>query len=104
AAGVTITTISADSSGALVDISFAPQPCVRANPTLTFAPAQSPWMAAGNTATFNVTVRNNDGAGCPASTFNLQAIIPAGWSTTGLPVLFVNPGASTITTLQVTSP
>ena len=103
-AGVTITPISVDANGALVDVSFAAQPCVRGNPTLTFSPAQSPWMSSGATTTFNISVTNNDGNGCVASTFNSQASVPAGWSATGLPLTSISPGATMNFTLQVTSP
>ena len=44
AAGFTITTVSADSSGAWVNVSIAAAPCLRANPTLTLSPSQSPWV------------------------------------------------------------
>lgn len=103
-AGVTITTLSADASGALVDVSIASQPCTRANPTLTLGPAQTPWLRAGATATFSVTLKNNDGSGCQPSLFNWQSAIPAGWSAVALPSTMLSSGATTTTTFAVTSP
>lgn len=102
-AGVTITTLSADATGALIDVSFAAQPCVRANPTMTLDPSQTQWLSSGSTATFNLTLRNNDGNGCQASGFNWQAATPVGWSASVLPTTVLNPGATATTTLQVTS-
>jgi NPCBM-associated, NEW3 domain of alpha-galactosidase len=102
-AGVTITTLSADANGAFVDVSFAPQPCVHVNPTLTLDPAQTQWLASGGTATFNLTLRNNDGDGCQPSGFNLQSAVPPGWTASGLSTTALSPGATSTTTLQITS-
>lgn len=104
-AGVTITTVSVGPSGALVGVSFEPQPCARANPTVTLAPSQSPWMSSGGAATFSVSVRNNDGIGCSAGTFSWQAAVPGGWMAGfAAPVTTVAPAETTSTTLVVTSP
>ena len=105
AAGFTVTTVSADSSGAWVNVSIASAPCTRANPTLTLSPSQNPWVGSGSTVTYNVSVRNNDGTTCGSSSFNLQAAVPAGWNATfGSSPLSVGPGSTGTTTLQVTSP
>ena len=102
-AGVSITTVSADAYGAFVDITVAAQPCVRANPTVSVTPSQTQWMRSGDTATFNVSVRNNDSGGCGASSFNAQATVPAGWTSNGS-VISVGAGATASSTVQVTSP
>jgi hypothetical protein len=104
-AGFTITTVSADSSGAWVNVSIAPTPCTRANPTLTVSPSQNPWVSSGTPVSYNVSVRNNDGASCGSSSFNLQASVSNGWTTGfGSSSLAISPGATSTTTLQVTSP
>jgi len=103
-AGVTITTVSADATGAFVNISIAAQPCVRANPTLGIGPIQTPWMRSGTIAAFNLTLQNNDGPGCQASSFNWQTAVPGGWTTSTLPVAVLSPGGTISTTLQVASP
>ena len=103
-ADVTITTLSADASGALVDVSIAAQPCTRANPTLTMAPSQTSWLRSGATGSFSVTLRNNDGNGCQPSTFNWQSTIPAGWTASVMPSTVLSPGAATSMTFEVTSP
>ena len=102
-ARVTITTLSADASGALVSVTLDSQPCVRANPTVSVTPSQSPWMSSGSTATYNVSVRNNDGTGCIASVFNTQASVPSGWASSGSSMA-ISPGSTVTTTVQVGSP
>ena len=101
-AGVSITTVSADAYGAFVDITVAAQPCVRANPTVSVTASQSQWLRSGDTATFNVSVRNNDSGGCGASSFNAQATVPSGWTSNGS-VTSVDLGATASSTVQVTS-
>lgn len=104
-AGVTITTVWADASGAMVNVSLAPQPCSRAHPTVSVSPAQSPWVPSGSTVSFGVSVRNNDGGGCGASTFNWQAIAPSGWSVvSGSASPTLAPGETATTSMQVSSP
>jgi hypothetical protein len=104
-AGVTITTLSADSTGALVQVSVATQACTQASPSVTVTPGQSQWLVAGTTFNYTVTVANNEGVGCSAANFNLQANVPAGWTATyAAPTLSVLPGGSATTPLYVTSP
>ena len=103
-AGITISVVSEDATGAMVQITIAAQPCVRANPTVTIGPTQTPWLPSGSTATFNLTLRNNDGAGCQAVSFSWQPTIPAGWTTTPISTSVVAPGNTTNTTMQVTTP
>jgi hypothetical protein len=104
-AGVTITTLSADATGAMVNVVVAPQACVRSNPTLTVSSAQGTSVAPGTTVSFNLTVRNNDSGGCGASTFNLQAHVLANWlAGFGSATPLIGQGASATTALQITSP
>jgi hypothetical protein len=103
-AGVTVTTLAADGTGALVDVTIS-QPCVRSNPTLTLSTSQSPWVASGSTVNFGLTVRNNDAGSCGDSTFNLQAAAPANWASAfTTSQLVISQGASATASLQVTSP
>lgn len=104
AAGVTITATWANSSGAGVDVSFAQTTCTRAKPTVLISPSQSTSVVAGTPLSYTVAVTNNDGSGCSSSTFNLQSVVPSGWSanlTTA--ALTVNPGNVGSTTLTTTS-
>jgi NPCBM-associated, NEW3 domain of alpha-galactosidase len=103
AAGVTITTQWANGTGAGVNVTLA-QPCVRAQPSVLISPAQSSSIA-GTPILYTVGVTNNDSSVCSSSIFNLQTSLPAGWSgTLAAPVLGVNAGSNSSTTLTVTSP
>jgi len=102
--GVSITGRSGDGSRAMVDISFKTTGCVRANPTVTFPPSESQWVAAGTPVTYTLAVTNNDSEGCRGSNFDLAASISAGWTAVyGTEALFLAPGTSASTTLEITS-
>jgi hypothetical protein len=104
-AGLTITILSADNTGAVVSVSLGPQQCNAANPTVTLSPSPGPMVAAGTAVSYTVTVTNNDIVGCAATTFDLQASVPGGWPASLAPAtLSISAGASATTTLQVTSP
>jgi hypothetical protein len=112
-AGITIKTVSADSSGATVSVTFGnnptptptPSPCVLANPTISVSPSTTQMTGAGSPVNYTFTVTNNNDSNCTNNNFNLQANLPSGWagalSTTNLTI---SPGQSATGTLQVTSP
>ena len=104
-AGVTITPVSVGST-ASVQVTLAGATCTHANPSLTMSPSQSAWVASGTTESFTATLSNNDNSACSSSSFNLAATgLPSGWSSSfGSSALILAPGASSSTTLQVTSP
>jgi hypothetical protein len=86
-------------------VSFGPQQCVKVNPSMSLSPSQSQWVRAGMSATYTMTVTNNDNGGCAASLFNLEATVPSGWSAVfSTPGLTVSPGTSATTTVQITAP
>ncbi len=104
-AGVIITPVSMTASNAAVQVSMTPQPCVRANPTVTVSPGQSQWVPAGTTVSYAISVTNTDSSSCPSSTFAVGAAVPAGWTALlGAPSLALSPGASGSAGLQVASP
>lgn len=101
---LTLTVLSANSTGATVSVQFSAPTCAPASPTVVLSPASSPPVAPGTSVAYAVTVTNNDSSSCAASSFNLQASVPAGWSASfANPSLIVSPGASASTTLAVTS-
>jgi len=105
-AGVTMTIASVGSSGANVSVILTTPTCARANPTVAVAPSPGPAVLAGTAVTYTVSVANNDGTGCAASTFSLRTmVLLTGWTAAfGAPTLTLSPGASTFTTFTVTSP
>jgi hypothetical protein len=101
---MTITPASVSSSGAAVSISFGPQPCVQANPSMTLSPSASQWVSAGATVNYQVSLTNND-SGCSSSDFALQANVPAVWSAVfDSPTVSISSGSSLTFNLSVTSP
>jgi uncharacterized membrane protein len=54
---------------------------------------------------FTVSLTNNDGSLCTASSFDLQAAVPSGWTTTpGAFSFSLAPGKSASKTVKVVSP
>jgi hypothetical protein len=101
--GVSIVPLSVGSSGATVNVTFPPASCLRANPAVTLTPTATVWTSAGATTTYSVSVTNKDGCGCPASTFDVGATVPAGWSASGARTASVSPGGVTATSVLVTT-
>ncbi|VXB08715.1 Gametolysin peptidase M11 [Pseudomonas sp. 8AS] len=106
--GMTLTTQWTDASQALVSVDFSggsTPTCTRNAPVVSVSPGQSTWLAAGSSYSFTVSVTNKDSSGCTSSSFSLAASKPSGWSASlGSASLNLTPGASSSTTLQVTSP
>jgi hypothetical protein len=106
--GISITPLSVGDSGAVINVSFngAPEPvCVLASPAVSVSPAVTQWVGAGGSVSYSVTVTNNNSSSCTANSFNLQTVLPAGWSIAApSPTLVVAPGATVATNLQVVSP
>ena len=104
-AGITITPVWADATGAGLSVAFGPMTCVRGTPTVSLTPTQSQWLPSGAMATFTATVTNNDNAGCAVTTFSLQNTVPSGWTgSLGTSSVALSPGGTTSTPLNVTSP
>lgn len=106
-AGVTISVVSADASGAVVDVTLpsgsGAGTCTRATPALTVS-GPTGAVAAGSSATYTVALTNMDSSACTATSFALARTVPAGWSgTLGATSLSLSPGASGSTTLTVVS-
>ena len=94
--GITITAVSADSSGLTVRVTLPAQTCVHAAPTAT---SPSPSTVTGS-GTATVTLTNNDSAGCQANTFRF---LPSSSTSTQLVAspdyLTLAPGASATVSL-----
>jgi len=105
-AGVTLTVASVDGSAAVVSVTLTTPTCARANPTVAVSPSPGPVVPAGTAVTYTVSVTNNDGASCAASSFSLQTmVLLTGWTAAfAAPTLTLSPGTSTSTTFTVTSP
>jgi hypothetical protein len=105
ALGVHVTTLSADGSGAMVQVDFGSLPCTTTAPTVSMSPIETRWGRAGATLGYTVSVRNNNSSGCAPSIVNLAAssTLPAGWMASfGSSSLTLAPGASASTSGTVT--
>jgi hypothetical protein len=100
---VTISTLSVSNSGASISVTFGPQPCVPATPSLAMSPA-SVWVAGGSVVNYQLVVTNND-TGCSASTFSVQSSVPVGWGAQfDNPIVTISPGATATINLSVAAP
>ncbi|WP_460728089.1 NEW3 domain-containing protein [Lysobacter rhizosphaerae] len=111
AGGYTIGASASSSVGAVHDasttvtytVSTPPPVCTRAAPTIGLS-GPTAAVPAGSAVTYTLDVSNNDSSACAATTFNLAGSVPSGWSDTlGNASLNLAPGASSSTTLSVTS-
>ncbi|MFC1695846.1 Ig-like domain-containing protein [Pseudomonadota bacterium] len=104
AAGVTISLLDISESGATVNVSFGPQSCVRADPSIDPSPSESDWVVPGTSVDYTVAVSNNDSTACPDATIGLTDQIPTGWTAAFTnPTVSLAPGASVLTSLTITS-
>ncbi len=88
--------------GVTLTVNSLPDPCVEAAPTVTASPSNQS-VDPGASATYNVTVVNNDSATCGEAAFSLSSNEPAGWGSLFSPSsLTLAPGASGTATLTET--
>jgi len=93
---------SATSSGLTVNVNYGAAPCTHANPTMTITPL-NPSIYPGNSASYAISVTNNDAAGCASSSFNLSSSQPVGWPTGfSASALTLSPGQSASATMSKT--
>jgi M6 family metalloprotease-like protein len=91
---VSIAVLSATSSGLTVSVSYGTAPCTSSAPVISVSPLD-PSIYPGQTASYSVTVTNNDSAGCSPNTINLDSTQPVGWTTSlSSSSLTLNPGQS----------
>jgi len=79
---ISISVQSATTGGLTLAVSYAGggTSCVSKSPTVNVAPL-NPSIYAGQTASYNVSVTNNDSSGCSSSAINLNSSEPSGWAT-----------------------
>lgn len=138
AAEITITLVSFDGSGAVVNVTFGPvtnptpsptptlsptptptptptpsptltptptPSCYQTNPSITVNSSATKWIVAGSAASYTVTITNNNTSNCSNTNFDLQTILPSGWSSVvASPILNISPGTSVSSSIQITSP
>jgi hypothetical protein len=79
--------------------------CAAAAPLVTVTPSTTSAAAPGTPVNYTVAVTNNDSSTCNGSTFSLGGSFPSGWTAAfTVPSLSLVPGATSSTTLRLTSP
>ncbi len=102
--GVTISTDWVDAASASITVHLGSQTCIQTKPAVTITPLQSGSVTAGTSASYDVTISNQDSSQCSAATVNLSSVLPSGWTgsfdTTSL---LLSPGATGKARLTVVS-
>jgi M6 family metalloprotease-like protein len=101
---LSISALSATASALTVSVNYGAASCTQANPTVTLTPSD-PSIYPGGSATYTVSVLDNDSAACSASTFNMGSAQPSGWQTSFSPTsVTLTPGQSAPVTMTKTGP
>lgn len=101
---VSISVLSATSSGLTVSVNYGATPCTSSGPSVAVSPL-NPSIYPGQSASYSVSVTNNDSSGCSSSTINLGSTEPAGWSTSlSASTVTLSPGQSGTITLGKGAP
>ncbi len=110
AVGDYLTTVSGTGStnvsigSASVIYSVIAAPCVRANPAVTVNPSTTQWVSAGQSATYQVYLTNNDSSNCQSSVFNVTSTASAGVASAINPAsVSLAPGAKGVAALKLTT-
>jgi hypothetical protein len=101
---LSVTVRSATPSGLTVDIHHEETRCVKMSPdVLVTSFADTTWP--GDRPEFQILITNRDSAGCAPSTFQLGALLPAGWSADPLSAqVTLAPGSAVYEYLQTYVP
>ena len=100
--GMSITTTSAGSAGAWVQVSYDGGVCATSAPTVALLPTANQTVALNQAADYVVRLTNKDSAGCASASFALSAAVPSGWNGTyGQSVVVVPPGAAAEVALTI---
>jgi hypothetical protein len=86
-------------------VSYGALACVRGVPDITIAPTTNQTIAAGASASYTLSVKNNDNGGCATASFNIVRSAPSGWSSSlGSSSIAIAPGGTANTSLTLTAP
>lgn len=77
---LTLSVLSANASGATVNVSYGAEACSRQTPGIAVSPTSAS-VAAGDSVNYSITLKNNDSATCATSSFTLLSqSLPSGWT------------------------
>lgn len=101
---LSLSVLSASSTALTLSINYGTTPCTSAAPTVTVSPL-NPSIYPGQSASYSVSVTDNDSSGCSASAINLASSLPSGWTTSFSSYsLSLTPGHSASVTLSKGAP
>lgn len=101
--GISITSQSADTSGATVSVNFGTPQCVHFNPTISISPS-SQWGNSGQVLSYSITVTNNDSSKCSSSVFSVTPTLSLNFSQTPSSLsMTIAPGASVTQSASIVS-
>ncbi len=101
--GVTIMPVSVGGTGATINVTFGATACNPAAPSIAVNPTGTVWTAAGSTTSYSVSVKNMDSCGCAATTYDVGAGVPTGWSASKAQTASVSPGSTTTSSIAITT-
>jgi M6 family metalloprotease-like protein len=77
---LTLSVLSANASGASVNVSYGAEACSPQTPGFAVSPSSAS-VTAGGSVNYSITLKNNDSASCAPSSFTLKSLaLPAGWT------------------------
>jgi len=95
---------NASSSALTVSVNYGTVPCTSSAPTVTVSPL-NPSIYPGQTASYAVSITNNDSTACAPSTVGVSSTEPSGWNTSlSSTTLNLGPGQSGTVTLGKGAP
>jgi hypothetical protein len=101
---VSLSVSGGGTSALSLNVNYGALPCTIVQPTVTMSPA-NPSANSGTAVSQTVSVKNNDAAGCSASTFTLSSTQPLLWSTSFSPTtLTISPGLTLTATMTKNIP
>lgn len=101
---VSISVLSATSTGLTVSVNYGASPCTSSAPSVSVSPL-NPSIYPGQSASYSASVTNNDSSGCSSSTINLGSTEPSGWSTSfSSSSITLGPGQSASVTMGKAAP
>jgi len=101
---LSLSVISANSTGLTVGVNYGATPCTSSNPAVTVGPL-NPSVFPGGVASYNVSITNKDSSGCAANTFTLGSGEPSNWPTSfSASSVTLNPGQSASVSMSKTAP
>lgn len=101
---LSLSILGATSAGLTVSVNYGAVPCTSSAPTVNLSPL-NPSIYPGQSASYSVSVTDNDSSGCAASTIDLASSQPSGWTTSfSSSSLTLSPGQSASLTMTKGAP